>query len=155
MGVLEGPNNRILKADTKIQDALEALRNFLDNINKTASLALRGPIYKGVDPKVVQTIKVDGVEFGYKVEDHVIFIRRIIYIKFPGYKVEEIGDPDRERIMTAVFNVFIVPGAGMPEIGQIAVDCLRITQDIVPLMLVERKPGLVSIAGGFAEGKPN
>jgi hypothetical protein len=47
--------------------------------------------------------------------------------------------------------VFIVPGAAPPEIRQIAVDCLRIIQDIIPLMLMEQKPGLVNIAGGFKE----
>lgn len=142
------PNNRILKPDTKIQEALEALRDYLDNINKAPDISL-GSVYKAKEPTVVQTVKVDGLVFGYKIEDHHVFIRRIVFIKVPGFKVSDFSDTDRERILTAVFNVFVLPGGRTPEIVQVASDCLRMIQDTVPMILTERKPGLITLSGGW------
>lgn len=154
MGILDGPNNRILKADTKVQEALKALCQFVDNLKVSPNVGLRGETYRMIDPKKIQTVAVDGLVFGYRLESHAVFIRRIVFIKVPGYRVEDISEDERARIMTAVFNVFIVPGAGIPEVQQINHDAIRVTQDIVPMVLVEREPGLVSIAGGF-EGRNN
>ncbi len=154
MGILDSPNNMILKADTKVQEALEGLRQFVDNLKVAPNIGLRGESYRKIDPKKIQTVAVDGLVFGYRLEDHAVFIRRIVFIKVPGYRLEDISESERARIMTAVFNVFVVPGAGVPEISRIAPDALRLTQDIVPMVLVEQKPGLVSIAGGFG-GKDN
>ena len=154
MGILDSPNNRILKADTKIQEALEGLRQFVDNLKVSPNVGLRGETYRMIDPKKIQTVAVDGLVFGYRLEDHAVFIRRIVFIKVPGYRVEDISEDERARIMTAVFNVFIVPGSGIPEVQQINHDAIKIAQDIVPMVLVERSPGLRSISGGFG-GKDN
>jgi len=153
MGVLDGPNNKILKPDTKVQDALEALADHVDHQRKTA-LALRGMVYKEVNSHQVQTVKVDGVVFGYRLENHLVFMRRVVFMKVPGYKVSDISEDERSRIMTALYNVFFLPGGKVPEVKQIAPDCLLITHDFVPEIAVERKPGLVSIVGGFG-GKGN
>ncbi len=151
MSVLDGPNNRILKADTKVQEALEALADHVDHQRSGKRIALVGAIY--TQPKDVQTVKVDGVVFGYRLEDHQVFMRRVVFIKVPGYKVSDISEDERARIMTALFNVFFLPGGKTPEIKQIAPDCLLITHDFVPEIAIERKPGLVSLVGGWE--KPN
>jgi len=152
MGALDGPNNRILKVDTKVQDALESLSDHVDNLMRSG-LALRGSVYKAPDRKEVYTVKVDGVEFGYRLEDHQIYMRRVVYMKVPGYRISDISEDERARIMTALFNVFFLPGGKVPESRQIAPDCLLFVHDFVPDILVEKKPGLVSIAGGWE--KPN
>ncbi len=149
MGILDGPNNKILKADAKVKEALEALANHVDHQGK--GIALKGSIYKQRDPKEVQTVRVDGVIFGYRLEDHKVYMRRVIFMKVPGYKIEEISENERSRIMTALFNVFFLPGNKLPTVDRINPDCLLFTQDFVPEIAVERSPGLVSIAGGFKE----
>jgi hypothetical protein len=149
MGVLDGPNNRILRADTKVQEALEALANHVDH--NRHRITRIGDVFRKRDD--VQTVKVDGVVFGYRLEDHRVFMRRVVFMKVPGYKVSDISEDERARIMTALFNVFFLPGGKPPEIKQIAYDCLLITHDFVPEIAVERKPGLVSITGGWE--KPN
>ncbi len=151
MGILDGPNNRILKPDTRVQDALTALAEHVDHLG--SGVALKGGVFKPRDPKTVHTVKVDGVEFGYRLENHIIYLRRSVFMKVPGYRVSDISEDERQRIMTALFNVFFMPGNKPPEIEQIAQDCLLFTQDFVPEIAVERKPGLVSIAGGW--GKPS
>ena len=148
MGCLDGPNNRILKADTRVQDALEALADHVDHQRKI-SVLLRGKTFKAPDPHEVQTVKVDGVVFGYRLENHLVFMRRVIFMKVPGYKISDISEDERARIMTALFNVFFLPGGKPPVNKLIAPDCLLFEHDFVPEIAVERSPGLVSIAGGF------
>ncbi len=149
MGVLDGPNDRILKADTKVQEALEALAAHVDHLGK--GIKLKGGTFQATDPMKVHTVKVDGVVFGYRLEDHAVFMRRRIFMKVPGYKIEDISEDERSRIMTALFNVFIMPGNGIPEIQRINSDCLLFSQDFIPMIAVERKPGLVSISGGWSK----
>ena len=148
------PHNRgILKSDTKLLPILEGLREFVDTINQSPDLALRGGIYRGIEKADVQTVRVDGLEIGYKLEDHGVFMRRKVFVKAPGYRMEDIPHEEIEPAIVAVMDVFFVQGAGMPSLQQIAPDCMLVQQDVIPMLLVERNPNLVSIAGGFGEKK--
>jgi len=127
----------ILRSNVEIQDACETLKEYVHN------QAVDTLIHK------IYTIKAGGVEIGYRRKAYRTFMRREVFIRVPGYKIEDLSKRERSAIMTAVFNVFTIPGSSMPEIEQIARDCLLIRQDMIPLIPVERSPGLVSIAGGF------
>ena len=132
MGILDGPNNRILKADTKVEKNLRALVEVGD---------------KHIGKKV--KTKVDGIVFYYEFQDKILFMRRILAMQVPGWKIEDIGEDERARIQVAILNVIGMPGNKIPEIIQVDDDCLAFIQDFVPEIAVERKPGLVSIAGGW------
>jgi len=147
MGVLDGPNNKILKADTKVQEALEALAEHGDHQGN--KIKVIGKVFEETKRHEVQTVKVDGVVFGYRLEDHKVYMRRVIFMKVPGYQISDISEDERARIMTALFNVFFMPGNKPPEVKQIAPDSVLFTQDFIPEIAVERSPGLVSIAGGW------
>lgn len=126
-------NEDILKGDTKLQEACESIREHGDN----------------TPGKQVWTVKADGVEIGYRRQVFRTYINRQVFVKVPGYKIEDIGKDQRARIMSAVFNVFVQPGANIPSIDQIAPDCLLVQQQSIPMIPVERAPRLRSIAGGF------
>lgn len=142
-------NYSILKPDAKLQEACESLREHVDNINRAPVIHLAGRVYHSRDADAIQTVKHQGVEIGYRLRDFGKFMRREIFVKVPGHKLDDVNKDEKERIVTAVFNAFLIPGANLPEIGQIAPDCLLIRQDFIPLHLVEKAPGLVSIAGGM------
>jgi hypothetical protein len=146
---IKEPNNRIIEADSKLQEACEELRDYVDHINKQPAIMLKGLVYRGRDIKAINTIKVDGVEIGYRIKEFETFIRRQVFIKVPGYRIKDITKAQRSKILTAVFNVFIVIGASVPRISVIAPDCFLFEQDIILMVLRERSPGLVSIAGGM------
>ena len=150
---MDDDKTRILNADANLQEACEGLRDHVDNINQAPALALRNGVYRGIDKRAIQTVKVSGVEIGYRLQDHKTFMRRQIFIKVPGYKIDDLTHAEREKIITAVFNVFLVPGANLPEIAHIAPDCMLLQQDVVPLILVERNPNVRSLAGGFGKLK--
>lgn len=146
---IKEPNNRILEADSKLQEACEELRDYVDHINRQPAIILKGLVYRGIDKKAINSVKVDGVEVGYRLLEFETFIRRQVFIKVPGYRIRDLSKAQRSKILTAVFNVFVVIGASVPEITHIAPDCLLLQQDMVVMVLVERSPGLVSIAGGM------
>ncbi len=125
------PNNKVMRPDTRLQDMCEAIRDHVDSAKTCGTIS---------------TSQCDGVEIGYRAKEFRTYLRREVFIKTPGNKIENMSKDEQSRIMTAVFNVFLVPGASMPEIQQIAFDCIRLTQDIIPMIQVERSPGLVSIA---------
>jgi len=126
----------IIEVDADIQGACEAIMEYVHNLTDERR-------------KEIQTIKESGVEIGYRRTAFATFMRREVFIKTLGYKINELSKPDIERIMAAVFNAFVIPGASMPEITQIAKDCMLLKQDYIPMIPVEKSPGLVSIAGGF------
>ena len=141
----------ILKGDTKLQDACEALRDHGDNVGRMPAVALRGVTFTEADKKRIWTVKVDGVEIGYRMQVFNTYLNRQVFIKVPGYKISDISKEQRERIMAAVFNVFVLPGSNIPTIDAIGKDgdCILMQQQSIPMVLVERQPGLRSIAGGF------
>lgn len=129
--------NRILQADADIQGACENLFEYVNGIT---------------DPeksKLIQTVRINGIEIGYRRRSFHTFRRREVFIKVPGYRIEDLTKGEKERIITAIFNVFLVPGADIPEISQPSKDCMVMRQDYIPMIPVERSPGLVTIAGGW------
>lgn len=141
-----------LNVDGRLQDACEELREHVDNLGKGPSIILAGNTYKERIPGKVYSVTVDGVVIGYRPIPTATGIVRQVFIKIPGEDIGEIPDGQRNRIMAAVFNVFVVPGAALPEIQQIAPDAILLTQQVIMMQLVERNPGLVSITGGFGGG---
>ncbi len=132
-----GRKHKMLQPDMDIQGACEALKEAVHD--KPSGVLL--------------TVKVGGVVIGYRRQTHITFRRREVFVKVPGYRIEDVSKAERERIMTAVLNVFIIPGAAMPQITapEHVHDTMIVRQDYVPDIPVERSPGLVSIAGGWGK----
>ena len=127
----------MLQPDMDVQGACESLREAVHD--KPSGILL--------------TVKVGGVVIGYRRQTHITFRRREVFIKVPGYKIKDVSRAERERILTAVLNVFIIAGASMPEITspEHVHDTMIVRQDYVPDIPFERSPGLVSIAGGWGK----
>lgn len=136
--------NKAVAADVTVGDALAALRQFVDNLNKQPSLAFRNGIYKGLDKAVVQSVKVDGWTFGYQLKDlGAGTMQRRIYIKSPGQKIAEIPDEQIDPVLISVFETCLDINEGMPEMEEIDEECLLIAQDFMPFFMVENNPRLL------------
>lgn len=114
---------------------LMGLRMFVENINRTPALALRNGIYQGLDKTKAFTRSIDGFEYGYKLEDRGVIMRRKVFIKTPGYKLSEIPEKEKNLYVTAALIAFMDQGASPPAISIIAQDCLMIEQDFSPMFL--------------------
>jgi|GEM_PF-2631309 hypothetical protein len=139
----------ILKGDAGLQSACEDLKDHGDNVGRLPDLALRGGTFTEADRKRIWTVKVDGIEIGYRLQAFRTYLNRQVFIKTPGQQIGEISNEERQRIMSAVFNVFVIQGAAVPTIDSVAPDCILLQQQIIPMVQVERQPRLRSIAGGF------
>lgn len=144
----------IIVSDKRLKDACEALRHHVEHPNERPDIALlNGGIYRQKDPGSVSTATCDGVVIGYQVvpcsplEINPYFTRRI-FVKIPGYRIEDVPKKDREAIMGAVFDTFIGEQQDAPQVSQIGRDALLIEQIFQVAFPVNTKPGLVSIAGG-------
>jgi hypothetical protein len=133
----------ILQGAADIQAACESLRDHGDNIGRTGRQLL------DADKKRVWTVKIGGVEIGYRLQVFNTYLNRQVFIKVPGYRISDLSKGERDRIMTAVFAVFVHPGSNIPSVDQVAQDCMLLQQQIIPMVMVERKPRLRSIAGGL------
>ena len=134
-------SRKIIRHDERMEFVLEGLRDFVDNLNQQKTSF-------GFDDKQVQSIKFDGVEVGYRLIDRTVAMTRQVFIKTPDYKLSEIPPEEMKPIMAAVFQVFIIPGAGSPNIKIINTDCVMLEQSFVPMLLVNQNPNLVSKIGG-------
>ena len=137
----------VLPRDKRIKAELESLRHFVDNFNITPKIALRPgspteETYRQLDAGQVFTTKIDGWEFGYKLEEFPTFFRRKVYVKVLGHKISEVPEEERKAVVTAVFDATL-DRASTIEIEQIADDCLLIWQDFMPIFLHEHQPGVV------------
>jgi len=122
--VKRGRKHKMLQPDMDVQGACEALKEAVHD--KPSGVLL--------------TVKVGGVVIGCRRQTHITFRRREVFVKVPGYRIEDVSKAERERIMTAVLNVLIIPH-----------DTMIVWHDYVPDIPFERSPGLVSIAGGWGK----
>jgi hypothetical protein len=125
-------NRKALKLDQAAIQKLTDLFYFVNNINKTPDLALRGGVYREIAKAEVFTTKFDGWE------------RRKIFLKCEQ-PLKEIPDNQKTPIAAAVMQVFLEKGQDIPQIDQISEFCVMFQQDIIPLLLTELKPNLVSL----------
>jgi len=149
------PNQQILKPDKRLLEACEQLRHTVEHPNERSDVIMQQGIYKQKDPEEIMTVKVDGVEVGYKVKpssdlEMSPYFDRCAYIKMNRYHLDElVGSKEMKDILQAVFDAFFEPQQGQIDINQIADDCLMIRQRFMVAFPVERSPGLRSIVGGF------
>lgn len=129
-----------VKQDKRLKEELKNLRSFVETINRTPDLALRGGVYKEIAHAQIFTLCMDGVEVGYKVEEHGLWFKRKIFVKFPGYKFDEIPDEQRDPIVMSVFAAMLDRGQRPHEIEIIDNgNCLLVEQEFMPLTLVYDK----------------
>lgn len=136
-------NRKSIGLDRSAVQALTDLFYFVNNLNKTPDLLLRGGIYKEIAKADLFTCSFDGWEVGYKIEDMGYTIRRKIFLKCEQ-RLREIPDAQKDPVMAAVFEVFLEKGQGMPWVNQISEFVMKVEQDVIPLLMTELNPKLIS-----------
>lgn len=136
-------NRRKLKVDQRLLDNLMDLKYKVDNINQTPGMLNANGIYTPIDKGTVLITRYDGWEIGYRLEDRDPMLRKKVYIKCEQ-KLNEVPDLEKESILTAAMEVFLDRGQKIPDIETITEFTIMIQQDVLPLILVERAPRLVS-----------
>jgi hypothetical protein len=136
-----------------LTEACAELRRRVDLVNKRPSIALRGGIYQGIDPDDFQAIEYEGWTIGYKLEDPPgPAMVRTIAIKSPVASINEIDANEFASIMESIYDGMLDKGVNRPVEHATAPDgsplpdnVIRITQAFIPILLTEKKPGLVRL----------
>ena len=124
-----------VKFDKRYFEQLVALKSFVENINGAPDLALRSGIYKGLDRKAVFTTRLDGVVFGYKLEEYPMHMVRNIYVKFEGYDLDDMPEKEKDPIMNTVFETFLDKGQSVPNIRRTDIDTMLVSQMFMPMFV--------------------
>ena len=146
----------VVREDRDLRMACRELRHKVEHPNEDSDIILQQGIYKAKDPERLLTLKVNGVVVGYQVkapnplEIAPVMVRNV-FIKFPGYKVDEIPDSQLKPIMFAIFQEMFDDQQHEIKVSQTDKDTIKLTQTFMLAVQVERSPDLVSIAGGFAQ----
>lgn len=139
-------NRKSLKFDLGSIPKMVELRHFVESLNANPDIALRSGVFKGLEKDQVFSRKVDGWEVGFKLDDHVLYMTRKVFVKCEQPLVE-VPDKEKDSMIGAVLEVFMDKGQNVPNIEQIAADAVLITQDFMPLLQVESNPHLRAISG--------
>jgi len=149
------PNQQIMKPDGRLLEACETLRYAVEHPNERSEIIMNQGIYKQKDPEAIMTVKVDGVEVGYKVRESSPlemnpYFKRYVYVKVPGHRIGDLTRVEVRAIMTAITEAFFGPQQGpIEEIKGLSSDSLGYWQRFMVAIPVERNPNVLSLVGGF------
>lgn len=137
-----------------LNQALEALREFVEHPNRRSDIIMQRGIYQHKDQTAIQTVAIDGVVFGYQVKENSPlelnpYFDRYAYCKVAGHSLAELrASGEFKRFYTAMLDAFFEPQQGEIKFRQLSNDCFRLGQRFMVAFPVNTNPDLVSIAGG-------
>jgi len=148
------PNQQILKPDKRLLEACEQLRHAVEHPNERSEIIMNQGIYKQKDPEAIMTVKVDGVEVGYKVKpssdlEMSPYFDRYVYFKVPGHKLSDLTKKELSAIKTALLEAFFEPQQGEIQVEVIGWDAMLFRQRFMVAFPVQRNPNVLSLVGGF------
>ena len=136
---------QVIEADKILVSILESLLNFVDNLGK-ATMGLRGGVYRSIHTQGrINSVCYNGCEIGYRLRTGNTIFTREVFIRFEQ-PIRSIPDIQRDPIVLAVFDVFMMEGQGPIEMdtfkfgdlkyrGGKSDDCLKLSQEFSPLVL--------------------
>jgi len=102
---------QIIKPDRRLFEACEALRYAVEHPNEDSDIIMQQGVYRQKDPEAIMTVKVDGVEVGYKVKPSSAlemnpYFDRYAFFKVPGHRLSDLSDQEMASIKTALLEAF-------------------------------------------------
>ena len=151
-----------LPTDAKLKEACMNLRHRVEHPNEVSDILLQNGIYRQKDPEAILTIRVDGVEVGYKVKPSSAlelnqYFDRWVYLKIPGYRPEHLTNKQLAAIVVTLMDVFMEPqmqkiqqgpSSAMPKERKIADDTWLFTQRFMVAFWAPKNPNIVKTLTG-------
>lgn len=143
----------VMPEDKKLFSACVELRYKVEHPNEDSDIVLQGGVYKVKDPEAILTIKVDGVEVGYKVKpcspleiNH--YFDRYVYLKIPDYRLYDLTTKQLVSIKTALYNAFLEPQMGKIQVDIIGEDAMLMRQRFMVAFWTPQNPNIVKTLTG-------
>ncbi|MEN6423305.1 MAG: hypothetical protein ABFD76_15300 [Smithella sp.] len=107
----------VVKLDRRLLDACEELRYTVEHPDKEADIIMSGGVFRTKDTERIMTVKVDGVEIGYKVKPSSSleinpYFDRYCYIRTPEHRLSDLTDKQLAVIKFTVLEAFFEPQQG-------------------------------------------
>jgi hypothetical protein len=143
----------VLPQDRKIKEACVALRHRVEHPNEVSDILLQNGIYRQKDPEAILTIRVDGVEIGYKVKPCSPllvnqYFDRWVYLKIPNYRLYDLTNKQLASIKTAIYDAFFEPQMGKIHVKIIGEDAMVMIQRFMVAFWAPKNPGIVKTLTG-------
>lgn len=108
--------------------------------------AAHNPNVIKAEPGAVMSSKMEGWEFGCKVEDMGTFCQRKVFV-IPPQPWDTIPEADKDPVMNVVFDEMLETGTPATSIEHLDNNCLMIVQHFIPLLLekTDRAKGHIKI----------
>jgi len=117
------------KPNKKAFKYADSLRPMLQDLYWSAN----NPNVCGATPGMVMTAKRDGWEFGCKVEDHNLFMRRKVFVK-AEQPFRSIPEREKDPVMAVVMDEMLEQGTPATSIEILGPNSVMIVQDFVPIL---------------------
>ena len=124
---------QIIKPDRRLFEACEALRYAVEHPNEDSDIIMQQGVYRQKDPEAIMTVKVDGVEVGYKVKPSSAlemnpYFDRYAFFKVPGHRLSDLSDQEMASIKTALLEAFFEVQQGEINTEVIGSDAMMMWQ---------------------------
>lgn len=129
-----------------LADACEDLRHFVENFNKVPDLAKRGKVFKALDPRMIQVVRVPPWDVGYRLSETLVgTMVREVFLRNYEIVLDEVDDKEIDSAMLTIFKVFFDQSEDFPEIfdmtnSNLDGKTMMFRQQFMPAFLVERNP---------------
>lgn len=148
------PNQRIIQPDKRLLEACEDLRRTVEHPNERSEIILQQGIYKLNDPEAIMTVKVDGVEVGYKVKPSSAlemspYFDRYVYFKVPGHRLTDLSKQELSAIKTALLDAFFEVQQGKINVEVVGYDAMLLWQRFQVAFPVRVSQSTIQVPGGF------
>jgi hypothetical protein len=137
----------IIEPDKLMVEALESLRHRVDHMNKFPKLLLVGDTYRELDLDDFRWVQYENIKFGYHIDFFKVgnteYLKRNVVLVLNYYKLDELNDSDRKKILASLMRVFFVEGADIPSIEQMDDFAMIFTQNIPVMYQFEQNPNII------------
>jgi hypothetical protein len=148
------PNQTIMKPDGRLLAACEDLRYQVEHPNECADIVASISGVRANDPEAIQTVKVDGVEVGYKVKpssplEMNPYFDRYCYFKVPGHRLSDLSKKELAAIKTSLLEAFFEPQQGKIQVEVIGWDAMLIRQRFMVAFPMRMGNTTIQVPGVF------
>lgn len=146
-----GKSEQLGAVNPELEQILEGLRNYIDNINKTPQMIFKNGVYSQRDKDDIQKTLWNGFEFGYQITEYKGYLLRKCFIKCKGLW-DELSKKEKNEIALTVLEVMMDKQQDLPVFIKVSPSCMCIGQRFQVSYLYEKNPNLVSISNMPTKG---
>jgi hypothetical protein len=144
---------KVLPTDKELCEACVQLRHRVEHPNEVSDIQLQNGVYRQKDPEAILTIRVNGVEVGYRVKPCSAlevnqYFDRWVYLRIPGYRLYDLTNKQLASIKTALYGAFFEPQMSKIHVQILTSESMVMVQRFMVAYWAPKNPGIVKTLTG-------